>query len=60
VQSSARAIETSVRAASSPRFVAQSTETFAEQIAPWVAGVASVWFALAAAWGMFGPIPASA
>jgi hypothetical protein len=56
VSSSAQAIETRVRVA--PRSLARSTETVAERIAPWVAGIASVWFALAAAWGMFGPIPA--
>jgi 4-amino-4-deoxy-L-arabinose transferase-like glycosyltransferase len=37
---------------------ASSTETWLERLAPWVAAVASVWFALAAAWGLFGPIVA--
>ena len=34
------------------------TTSWPERVAPWVAATASVWFALAAAWGMFGPVPA--
>src|SRR5690349_20439884 len=43
---------------SSPRLITPSRETLAERIAPWVAAVACSWFALAAAWGLFGPIVA--
>jgi len=31
-------------------------EPLTDRIAPWAAAVACVWFALAAAWGLFGPI----
>jgi 4-amino-4-deoxy-L-arabinose transferase-like glycosyltransferase len=57
--SSAQVIDVSSSAvASSSRALEGAGSSLAERIAPWVAVVASVWFALAAAWGLFGPIPA--
>jgi hypothetical protein len=55
---SSEAAETFERAVPSRRVLASSAESLADRIAPWVALVACVWFALAAAWGLFGPIPA--
>src|SRR3954468_8993204 len=52
------AAETFQRDATVGRALATPDESLADRIAPWVALVACVWFALAAAWGLFGPIPA--
>jgi hypothetical protein len=51
------AVETSLVQASLPIATQRDAEGVADRIAPWVATGASVWFALAAAWGMFGPLP---
>jgi hypothetical protein len=56
--SSAETVETFVQVAPSTPVRTRSVEGYAQRIAPWVAVAASIWFALAAAWGLFGPLPA--
>src|SRR5262249_34631306 len=59
LMSSAQVVDApSSRVALSSRALEGAASSLAERIAPWVAAIASVWFALAAAWGLFGPIPA--
>src|ERR1051326_4730303 len=55
--SSLETAETSLGVEASERAGAVQVEGLADRLAPWVATAASIWFALAAAWGLFGPIP---
>src|SRR5882762_1480377 len=51
-------VEAPIQVAASTRTPARTVEGQAERAAPWIAVGASVWFALAATWGLFGPLPA--
>src|SRR5262249_28727554 len=55
--SSSQAIGTPALRVVASNVEARSPEGLVDRIAPWVAGVACVWFALAAAWGLFGTLP---